>query len=306
MDTRQAAQRLKENNISIESSKVAELARIGVFDGAFKSEGGVWQIPEESVEMFIKTTQKKKRWVRGLTAGTLLGVLTLVLTLVSAANDWFGILEYIKKGSTDPLFASVSLIEGENILVVERDTVDTANLPYVGNETNEFIKSATYDVSLWPSVSGVWIKLTSPVGKEVIVNNVIGLKTLEFRPLLDSSVSCLYFEEGDGPCVGCGGAAVSHSSLEAITVSTEVGGEVWARHKDSQAPVGYDLSFPHSMQVDLNYAAPGLYKFAILTSYVYEGTERTNVQSLEEYVVLGLPECVEWVFVDDLPLSQSD
>lgn len=87
MNTQEVAQKLLTSGLIYSSDEVAKLAKLNVFQGAKKDAQGVWQIPNDAVDGFIKQ-RKQRRFFRWLAGGSIIVLCGFLFAVISGTKDF--------------------------------------------------------------------------------------------------------------------------------------------------------------------------------------------------------------------------
>ncbi len=94
LNTQQAAEKLASAGLKYTADQVANLAKLRVFANATKDNNGVWQIPEESVDAFIKQRRQGQRirLITGITVGSIVAICGCIFAAISGMKDGLDLL----------------------------------------------------------------------------------------------------------------------------------------------------------------------------------------------------------------------
>jgi hypothetical protein len=215
----------------------------------------------------------------------ILGILIITVPLL-----FFVFTYFYNTRLEEPIFMNINLIGGKDFFLVQpNNQVTKAMIPSINDTVSNFISQNEGLASgqiLWPSVEKLWIQLTSPVGREIIINNLVEIKTKEFIPVTDKTVQCVLESQ---TCQACGGGTVSTTNVKAI-LPIQANGVSENKALNFDTAIAYDLEFPHIFQVDINYIQNGFYKISVIINYTYQG-QSFRLEKDIDYLILGIPVC---------------
>ena len=171
-------------------------------------------------------------------------------------------------------------------LVDERDEINSTRVPFINEEFSNYLSSLPTSGRIpWPGIDTILIKLTSPLGSEVFLDNYVEVKTVEFIPTQGAPIQCV-----PNTCVGCGGGSVSSSRIP-VEIPSTTQSSVIAKPKDYDENLAFDLSFPHVFLIELRYPKDGFYNINLVLHYSYRGTDATKLIDFGQTLFLSYSNC---------------
>jgi hypothetical protein len=189
------------------------------------------------------------------------------------------VLFFSSQTPKQPIFVTTGLESSRTIYFLNKPA-SIKQLSNIEMQQREELVKQNLDPDLaWLPTESIWVKVTSPYGAELILDNRIGITVLDFIP-----------ENAETPCTpscnACGGNPIPIGRF-AIEIPTQKNLLSWYKVIDFDKIPAVDLAFPHILKADLSFSQPGFYKLATALSYTFRGKDRQITTEIEPYLFSG-------------------